>query len=141
MQITKDSYAPGGRNAAQKAADEKRLDRAQAYVNLTPHPINYQLPSGAGGCVIPPSGKRATILERPDRIIDGVQTYVVDHVIDLPDPDGEHVYIVSKPVALAAQDRDDVVFPDKLLRDEAGRVIGCGGFGRYVADYDSEDMD
>lgn len=50
-------------------------------------------------------------------------------VTGLP-PKGHGVlYIVSRAVA-AAVDRDDVVVPYPLVRDETGRIIGAAGLAR-----------
>jgi len=39
------------------------------------------------------------------------------------------VYVVSAIVAQEARPRSDVFFPARLVRDEQGRIIGCGALG------------
>lgn len=45
-------------------------------------------------------------------------------LIGLPAPRADVLYVVSRSTAEAAA-RDDVVYPDEPVRDDAGRVIGC----------------
>lgn len=40
------------------------------------------------------------------------------------------LFIVSRVVAEAAKDRDDLLIPDDVARDEEGRVIGCRALAR-----------
>jgi hypothetical protein len=40
------------------------------------------------------------------------------------------LYIVSRVVAEAARDRDDLVVPDNVIRDDQGRVIACRALAR-----------
>lgn len=51
-------------------------------------------------------------------------------VTGLPGPQPDLVYIVSRAVAEARPDRNDLVFPDEVERDAAGIVIGCRALGR-----------
>ncbi len=48
----------------------------------------------------------------------------------LPEPKEGVIYIVSNIVAQAVPHRDDVFFPDDLVRDENGKVIGCRALGK-----------
>src|SRR5690606_31963979 len=48
----------------------------------------------------------------------------------LPDPADGVIYVVSRLVAEAAPHRDDLYFPGRLLRDEAGRVVGAESLAR-----------
>lgn len=52
------------------------------------------------------------------------------HIHDLPQPESDTTFIVSLVVALAAPGRTDLVFPMSEIRNTAGTVIGCRGFGR-----------
>ena len=102
-------------------------------VNLTPHTLT--IITGSGAVTIPPSGTVARVTVTRDSAgtvtIDGVDvplsrtTYGA--VTDLPDPEPGTLYIVSSLVAAAARDRNDLVVPDALVRDDQGRVIGARG--------------
>ena len=43
----------------------------------------------------------------------------------LPEPKENTIYIVSALVAGAAKNRDDLVVPNDIVRDDQGRIIGC----------------
>ena len=96
------------------------------FVNLTPHAITV------GERVIEPSGTIARCHEttEPAGQIDGIEmiyrTY--DQVINLPEIELGVVYIVSHLVRIAVPDRPDVVSPGDVVRDGAGRIIGCTNF-------------
>lgn len=51
---------------------------------------------------------------------------VYGEVTSLPEPSDGVSYIVSRLVASALPDRNDLLVPGQLVRDEQGRVIGCG---------------
>lgn len=70
-------------------------------VNLTPHPVNLHLADG--------------------------QVVTIDPA--LPDPVPGTVHIVARVVAAQAPERDDLVWPDDLIRDDQGRVVGCRALG------------
>jgi hypothetical protein len=55
---------------------------------------------------------------------------VLGQVVDLPEPQDDTLYIVSRAVAEAARDRDDLVVPDNVIRDDQGRVIACRALAR-----------
>jgi len=48
----------------------------------------------------------------------------------LPEPEEDTIYIVSNLVAQAVPHREDVFFPDDLVRDEHGNIIGCRALGK-----------
>jgi len=48
-----------------------------------------------------------------------------NEVEGLPEPQEDTYYIVSALVAGAAKNRDDLLIPNDIVRDEAGRIIGC----------------
>ena len=50
-------------------------------------------------------------------------------VSGLPAQEAGIFLIVSRIVAAALPERRDLLFPDELLRDAAGRVVGCTSFG------------
>lgn len=47
-----------------------------------------------------------------------------------PAPEEGTIYIVSNLVAQAVPDRKDVFFPDDVVRDENGNIIGCRALGK-----------
>ena len=48
----------------------------------------------------------------------------------LPDPEEGVVWIVSRVVAEAAKERDDLLVTDDAVRDDQGRIIGCRALAR-----------
>lgn len=102
-------------------------------VNLTPHALTLVV--GSGTVTVPPSGTvaRVAVTREPAGTVtlDGVAvplyrtTYGA--VEGLPDPTPDTLYVVSSLVAAAARDRNDLVVPDDLVRDEQGRVVGARG--------------
>jgi len=124
------------------------MKNLHAYlVNLTPHAIHlYITPAGAfaNPCVIKSDGiARATEIVEPLEALhwcvfgdcgmhDNVQLVRkrFGSVEGLPDPMPSVAYIVSQVVADACPDRDDLLVPHDMVRDEQGRIIGCRGFAR-----------
>lgn len=92
-------------------------------VNLTQHAIN--LPDRS----IEPSGTVARCAEVTAEAgaFDGVSLVRRSYgaVSDLPDPQPNTLYIVSMLVRLACPNRTDLASPGDLVRDEAGKIIGC----------------
>ena len=108
-------------------------------VNLTPHRLNVKAHDGQTVRVIEPDGRvpRVDMQAQPDgeTEIDGVYADVfhltVGEVTGLPDPAPGTLYVVSGLVASALKGvRDDLLTPYKLVRDDAGRIIGCQAFSR-----------
>jgi hypothetical protein len=128
-------------------------------VNLTPHPINfitsYNIEIGRDEMgtpeyavqerihSVPASGTIARCkVERKE--VDSIIAQDVDgwditvpitktkfgEVEGLPEPQKDTIYIVSNLVAQAVPDREDVFFPDDIVRDEHGNVIGCRALGK-----------
>lgn len=104
-------------------------------MNLTPHTLNLKAIDGRM-VDIPPSGQVARCTETSVQVGEielegGVvlskkrKTY--GEVYDLPDPQEGVIYCVSFRVAQAVPDREDVVFPGDLIRDEEGKPIGADG--------------
>ena len=112
-------------------------------VNLTPHAVNLWENGSVETLLVPPenvparceetSDVVATVhLRRPGTPYDVEFPIKVMHfgnVTGLPDPEPDTWYIVSRMVAEALPDRDDLVYPTDLLRDPMGVIIGCGAFG------------
>lgn len=124
-----------------------------SLVNLTPHPIHVyadadpQHHDDATATVlftVQPIGKPARVamidLGRAGTAYDdyasGYSTWIewieFGQVHDLPQREQGTTFIVSLVVALATArgSRDDLVFPTGEVRNPAGTVIGCRGFGR-----------
>lgn len=128
-------------------------------VNLTPHSINFILPYhieiGQDEIGTPeyiteertyslsPSGTLARCKvdrQETDRIIaqdiEGwditlpITSTKFGEVEGLPEPEEGTIYIVSNLVAQAVPDRKDVFFPDDLVRDANGNIIGCRALGK-----------
>jgi len=107
---------------------------ADSFVNLTPHTINVLDADGNQLLAVDPSGTKARVDVQRTKIgaIDGVPIYSTTYgdVKGLPAPKSGVNYIVSGMVRDAVPDRDDVVSPGLLVRDDSGRPIGCQGFDR-----------
>jgi len=102
-------------------------------INLTPHPIDVISDDGSILRVFE-SGFVARVefenLEVEQTLIGGVvitigKTRTTPQPPDLPPPAPRTLYVVSRIVASAAMDRDDLVFPDDLVRNDKGAVVGC----------------
>lgn len=98
-------------------------------VNLTPHEIMVYDAAGESVLqVIPSSGMaRAAQTREPLADINGIPVSKTGYgaVEGLPDQRDGVVYIVSVLTAQAAPDRKDLYIVDDLVRDEAGRILGC----------------
>ena len=98
------------------------------FVNLTPHTIN-EVETGRS---FEPSGEvaRVAVAMEPAGEIDDVPVFIARYgeVENLPAPTEGIVYIVSGLVLAAINGRSDVVAPGDLVRDEAGKPVGCRGF-------------
>jgi hypothetical protein len=97
--------------------------------------INYMAHEvDACGNKYPPSGmvaRVATALRKVDEI-DGIPVMVseANGVQNCPPQKDKTLYIVSQYVRQALPDRKDLISPAKLLRDNHGKVVGCGAFER-----------
>lgn len=108
-------------------------------INLTPHEINIHVELGSAHLsrtlTLDPSGivPRVGVSVRPIGyvMIEGVEVPVTatayGAVSDLPEPEPGTFYVVSRVVAEARTDRDDLLIPGEAIRDQDGRVIGCRG--------------
>ena len=102
-------------------------------VNLTPHPV--VLRPGAEA-TLPPSGQVARIIPAETREIGRLPVHgawipVVAEagerrVEGLPAPEEGALFVVSRAVAEAVRDRDDLVVPDDLIRDPGGAIVAAG---------------
>lgn len=98
-------------------------------INLTPHSIIIVDDNGEELHTIEASDIIARVSVSTERVgeVDGipVSTSVFGDVEDLPAPVPGTIFIVSRMVAVAASDRNDLYIPNETVRDEAGRIIGC----------------
>lgn len=96
--------------------------------NYTPHVINFVDANGNSLFNLEPTGvvPRVEFEEEEALVAEGIPVFTTQarRVIDLPRPCGEWI-IVSRVVAAQCRDRGDLLIPGSLVRDEAGRVIGC----------------
>jgi hypothetical protein len=116
-------------------------DSSVRLVNLTPHIVDL-IPLSGDPIAIKIGGPAPRVLlDRIDleplriagaHIPTGWSRAGVD-VNHLPDPEPDCLFIVSRMVAEAAAHRDDLVFPDDLVRDEFGAVVGCRRLSRIPA--------
>lgn len=119
-------------------------------VNLTPHPMHIY-PDRTPERIVPGSVEPICIIHpgsdpapRLGETILGFDCYAYGvipiyrirfggdnaHPIPAPTPGGQ--YIVSRPVALAHPNRDDLLVPHGIVRDMTGHTLGCTGFARPI---------
>lgn len=98
--------------------------------NLTPHPLVL------GGVGLQPEGVVPRVKVRREMVITAdkelpvpVYATVAEGISDLPAKESGVLLIVSRVVAEAARERSDLVFPDELVRDPEGNVIGARSLG------------
>lgn len=113
-------------------------------INLTPHPFTLIWTNADGeedvmlelpGCDNPPRAKetreRKGALEvevahsRAYHTNIPINRVFLGEVENLPEPKEDTAYVVSRVVAEACPDRNDLFVPDETVRDEKGRIIGC----------------
>lgn len=107
-------------------------------INCTPHDVNLILENGET-VVFPRSGIIPRLRETQEKLetisapngaeIDIMQKKYLDPE-GLPEPQENTIFIVSALVAGAVKNRDDLVIPNDIVRDEAGRIIGCKNLAR-----------
>lgn len=95
--------------------------------NMTPHSVNLRI--NGEYVEYPPCGvvPRVSAIELPiegDFPFEAVKVEYGD-VQNLPDPEEGVLLIVSKMCADARPHRRDLWYSAKLVRDEAGRIVGC----------------
>ena len=75
---------------------------------------------------------RVTFAQDPAGMAEGIIFYrwYLDKTVNLPEQMPGTYYIVSKMVAQACPEREDLIFPGTLVRDESGDVVGCIDFSR-----------
>jgi hypothetical protein len=97
-------------------------------INLTAHTINEV----TTGVSIPPSGRVARVKASTRKVSDFLGYPIFEstfgEVEGLPEPEEGVMYIVSALCMNACPERDDLLSPGNLLRDENGKPAGCVGF-------------
>lgn len=110
-------------------------------VNLTPHTITVLNEKNEVSCEFPSQGVARAAQSR-EKVTDilgiPVNKTVFGEVQDLPEPEEDTIYIVSALTAQAAPDRTDLYIVDDLVRDEAGRIIGCRALAQINEDAGSD---
>jgi len=110
---------------------EKNMNKNINVINCTPHDVNLITESGV--IVFKKSGIIPRLSEQQEKIssidINGTEIDIVKKSFlepeGLPEPRQNTLYIVSALVAGACKNRDDLVVPNDIIRDEEGRIIGC----------------
>lgn len=108
-------------------------------VNLTPHTITIVDEAGAPTLTVPPSGQVARAQTTRKTVgevtVDGVRVPVTaaefGEVDGLPEPQEGTIYLVSRIVADACPDRDDLYGVDGAIRGEGGTVAGATALTRF----------
>lgn len=102
-------------------------------INLTPHRLTIVGPDGTvlhDQAPDAPMARRAVdrrqvgTVALPGGAAVPLRTVRFAAVTGLPAPRAGVLYVVSRTTAEAAA-RDDVVYPDEPVLDDAGRIIGC----------------
>jgi len=99
------------------------------FVNLTPHTLNIH--SNGNVTDIAPSGEiaRVSTSYNHTNTVAGINVYscVYGDINDLPEPQDNKIFVVSGVVKSAVPNREDVMSPGELIRDENGKPIGSNG--------------
>lgn len=100
-------------------------------ISLVPHALHISLADGSIR-EIAPSGVVARVSTKEEivGVVEGAEVtrIVFGEVEGLPPREEGKMFIVSRLVASAVPDRDDLLIPGPLVRDEKGVVIGARGF-------------
>jgi hypothetical protein len=110
--------------------------RMTRLVNLTPHEVvlhHYHYVT-----TVAPSGNIARVAQKTFAVRTAwdaaSQTQCIPivrseygSVEGLPEPVEDTIYIVSSMVRVASPTRADIASPANLIRDDAGKIIGCKG--------------
>lgn len=115
-------------------------ETAMQIVNLTPHPVHIVGADGKVAKTFPVAGPPARCREvrKPDGVAHVGELEIpltrkgFGEIEGLPESREDTIYVVSLLVASAASKagRVDVVYPDDVVRDADGTIIGCRAFAR-----------
>ena len=115
-----------------------------SVLNLTAHEVRVIVDDGTAVCFFP-SGRvarlREEVTELPslslgDGLVPLTRVRYESTVEELPDPQPDVIYLVSRVLA-AAVGRPDLVFPSEEVRDAAGRIVGCRSLGTFAGGVDA----
>ena len=101
-------------------------------INLCPHAINVLDDAGKPVLTVQPSGELARVSQTEEVVAIPDLPCVVTRqtlgtVTGLHDVNPGVFLIVSRLVAAACPEGDDLLIPGPLVRDDAGNPIGCRG--------------
>ena len=101
-------------------------------INLTAHNVNIVCSNGDVK-TFEPSGTVARCTQTTTQIgcVNGIPLTQTSFgvVVDLPQPQEDTIFIVSRLVLNACKGvRDDLIVPNDLVRDNQGNIIGCKSF-------------
>ena len=104
-------------------------------INKTPHPVtilDINLVKVLKNFPVEGEPVRLAVSTQPCPEIDGFRTTktIFGEPESLPDKKEGVFYIVSQLVKNALPERDDLLVPAEVVRDETGRILGCKSFGR-----------
>ena len=99
-----------------------------SVVNLTAHEVRVIVDDATDVCFLP-SGRVARLREE----VSALPSLSLE---ELPDPQPDVIYLVSRVLA-AAVGRPDLVFPSEEVRDAAGRIVGCRSLGTFAGGVDA----
>ena len=111
------------------------MDDAMNVINLTPHQLRI-FGTHDRQVILPPYKGKPARVDSYDLWggfvkIAGIQVDINEHtlgeVVDLPEPQDGVWYVVSLIVKQACPERNDLLSPGPILRDEKGRPYGCKG--------------
>lgn len=95
-------------------------------INLTAHQIIVN------GKTILPTGYVARAVTKSNQVgeVNGIPLVVtkVQDINNLPAPEENVFYIVTSMVREACPDRQDLISPTRLIRDQNNNIIGCSAF-------------
>ena len=101
-------------------------------INLTPHKVTL-LVSSRESIVLESKGQARLTT---DTIVVGningvsVTETVFGEVEGLPHPEQNTIYIVSRLIVESCKERRDLYFPNELIRDDKGIILGCKSISR-----------
>lgn len=106
-------------------------------VNLTPHEINILDNKGELLMSIPPEGKVARIKANTVQTVKittdppiPLSETVFGKPVNVPNPTHNTIFVVSRMIVAALPDRVDLLFPNEIVRNDKGHVIGCKSLSR-----------
>ena len=101
-------------------------------INLTPHPLNLVDESGEIFMTLPKGEVIPRLSHSTEKVgeVEGIPITRTSFgkVQDLPEPEEGKFFVVSRLVMAACPNRNDLLVPNELVRDEEGHMVGCKSF-------------